>query len=270
MSMKNFLIDTHAHLDYFFKRGRIGEIIENARNAGVERIITCSAQVSDWEVYASLAEEHPDIISWQAGLHPTELDGDSETCIQALASNFISKIPPVAVGEIGLDFYRMPESLSEEEKEKYISRQTLVFKKQLEIASDLGVPVCVHARSSFRECIDAIKSVNFDFSKTVFHCFSGTPENLEELNSLGGRASFTGIITYKNAGEMRDAMLRQGLEKLMFETDCPYLAPHPMRGGENQPANIKIIAEFAAECFGISFEKIREISTANALDFFGI
>lgn len=268
--MKNFLIDTHAHLDCFFRRGKLEEIIENARAVGVCRIITCSASASDWSVYAEMSQDNPDIISWQAGLHPTELDENFKECLEALSSNFVSKVPPIAIGEIGLDFYHTPKSNDADEMEKFISRQRFAFKRQLEIALDLNVPVCVHARNSFRECVDLMKSVNFDFSKSVFHCFSGTPEEVEELNSLGGRASFTGIISYKNAEEMREAMLRQGLEKIMFETDCPYLAPVPLRGRENEPANVKLVAECAAKCFGVSFEEIAEISTANAREFFGI
>ena len=102
----------------------------------------------------------------------------------------------------------------------------------------------------------------------VFHCFSGNLEEVKELNSLGGRASFTGIITFKNAALMREVMLSQGLDKLMLETDCPYLAPTPLRGKENEPSYIVYTAKKAAELFNISEEELGEITTKNASEFF--
>ena len=113
-------------------------------------------------------------------------------------------------------------------------------------------------------------SENFDFSRAVFHCFSGNRAELSELVEKGARASFTGVITYKNAGEMRENMLEQGLSKIMFETDCPYLAPIPLRGKRNEPSTIPITAEFAAGLFGVGAAEMAEISSRNASEFFGL
>ncbi len=265
MSLK--LVDTHAHLDAFIKNGSVEEVLNRARLAGVERIICCSTKPDDWRSYLELVRKYPDIISWQVGVHPSDVEENSIDSLDALSSYFIGDFAPVAVGEVGMDFYWLPKDPEEIEKVKI--QQEAVFRRQLNFARDLDVPICVHARNAFRECIDIMRDERVDFSKVVFHCFSGTVDEVKELNSLGGRASFTGIITYKSADEMREAMLAQGLDYLMLETDCPYLAPVPLRGSKCEPAMLVHTAKMAADVFACDVEKIAEITTRNAREFFG-
>lgn len=264
-------VDTHAHLDCFVENGNIDEILKNANNHNVEHIITCSTTPSDWIIYEDLAKKHPNKIYWQIGIHPTEIGDDADLALDALSTYFIDTSTPqapVAIGEIGLDFYRLPDDQSQ--AKKIIDRQYQIFRRQLNVAVDFDLKVCIHARNAVSECITEIKNSGLNFENVVFHCFSGTLDELKELNDLGGRASFTGILTYKNAQDMRDNMLQQGLDKIMFETDCPYLSPTPHRGKTCEPYMVAITAEYAAQLFGISKEDIAKISTKNAQDFFNI
>lgn len=260
-------IDTHAHLDAFETPQSLAAALKRARDANVNGVITCSARRQDWELYEKISRENKGNVWWQFGIHPTEVsESDADTLEKDFERFMNSDTPPVSVGEIGLDFYRLPTDEAQAAKE--IETQKLIFKLQLKLAKSAGLPICVHARSAIRESIEIISESGFDFSKAVLHCFSGSANDVKILNELGARASFTGIITYKNAGEMRDAMLAQGLSKLMLETDCPYLAPVPHRGETNEPAYIPLVAKKAAEVFGVAENEIADITTQNAREFF--
>jgi TatD DNase family protein len=140
----------------------------------------------------------------------------------------------------------------------------------MRIAARLGCPVVVHSRGAFRECVEMIDAARFDWRRVVFHCFSEGPAEMAELTRRGGRGSFTGIITYKTAGAVREAALAQGLDRLMLETDAPYLAPLPHRGKPNEPAYLRHTADFCAGIFGVSAAELAEVTTANAREFFGL
>ena len=175
----------------------------------------------------------------------------------------------MAIGEIGLDYYRPPADAAEFEAMK--ARQAEIFVRQLELSNSFpDAKICVHARESLSDCIRLISEAGVDFSRIVFHCYSGTAEELAKINELGGRGSFTGIITYKNAGQMREAMLAQGIGRLMLETDCPYLAPVPLRGSVNEPSNIPVILRAAAEIFGVDEKYIADAAYENSVEFFGL
>ena len=260
------LTDTHAHLDKFANDGTLADVLARARAAGVERIITCATTPHEWKLYREIASENAGVF-WQAGIHPTEIADGDDTALDALPALFLDDpFAPVAIGEIGLDYHFLPDDPAEAEKAK--SRQREIFARQLRIATDLGKKVCVHARDSLADCIAEIERAKLDFSNVVFHCFAGTPQQLRELNERGARGSFTGIITYKSAGEMREAMLAQGLEKLMLETDCPYLAPAPHRGKTCEPWMVSETAKAAAELFGVSAECLAEQTEQNVREFF--
>lgn len=261
--------DTHAHLDVFVKNSTLQTVIERAVEAGVDKIITCSTNSDEWILYESLAKEFSGNIFWQIGIHPSEIKDGDDIALDAIGAFFTSENPPVAIGEIGMDFYHKPADLDEFERIKI--RQKEIFLRQLEISKAFeNTKICVHARDCVRECISAIEEAGIDFSRVVLHCFSGSKKEICEINERGARASFTGIITYKNADEMRECMLAQGLDKLMFETDCPYLAPAPLRGKTNEPANIPLIAKAAATIFDIPQEKIAQIAYENSCNFFGL
>ncbi len=267
--MNTYLIDTHAHLECYKDKSAIDAVIKASIENGVKKIVNASARVEDWNIYHNLAKEYPENLYWLVGIHPEEVKEDSMGYLDALCSYFSSDAKPVGIGEIGLDFHYF-NGLTDEERLGKIKLQEDILKRQLEFALDMNCPVCVHARDAVMETFEILKESGIDLSKVVFHCFSGNVEQMKILNDAGCRASFTGIITYKNAQEMRDVMLLQGLDKIMFETDCPYLAPVPHRSKTNYPAYTKHIAEYAAELFGISFEEMCKISTQNAEVFYNI
>ncbi len=262
------ITDTHAHLEPWIREGTLSAVLRRAREAGVERIICPSANPGEWKLYSDAVKANPGALYWQAGLHPSDVSEENAGLLDALPSYFAGDGAPVAVGEIGLDFHDLPSDSSE--RERIVELQRAVFARQLGFARDLDAPVCVHARGAFRECVDVMKEAGFDFSKAVFHCFAGSAEEVAELNALGGRASFTGIITFAGADEMRRAMLRQGLGLLMLETDCPFLAPVPLRGRRCEPAMIVHTVRRAAELFGVGEDRIAEVSSENARGFFGL
>ena len=261
--------DTHAHLDTFANRGELEKIVERARLAGVEKIVACSTKSDEWLLYERAAADFPGEVYWQIGIHPGEISENCEIALDSLGAFFSSERPPVAIGEIGLDYYRPPADAEEFEAMK--ARQAEIFARQLELSNSFpDAKICVHARESLSDCVRLISEAGVDFSRVVFHCYSGTAKEIFEINELGGRGSFTGIITYKNAGQMREAMRAQGIGKLMLETDCPYLAPVPLRGSVNEPSNIPVILRAAAEIFGVDEKYIADAAYENSVEFFGL
>lgn len=264
------LVDTHTHLDGFARRGELAAVLERARAAGVEAMVTIGTEPEDWALYRDLAREHPGIIHYAAGLHPCSVDERWEDAMADLEAYWRGTADPrpVAVGEIGLDRFHLPKDAAV--AEPAFARQRAAFAAGLEIAKRLGAPVVVHSRGAFRECVETIDASGVDWRRVVFHCFSEGPAEITELGARGGRGSFTGIITYKNADPVRAAARRQGLDRLLVETDAPYLAPTPHRGQPNEPAYVRHTAEFCAGLFGVSLDDLATITTKNARAFFGL
>jgi TatD DNase family protein len=138
------------------------------------------------------------------------------------------------------------------------------------LAKKLACPLVVHSRGAFKECVEMIDASGVEWSRVVFHCFVEGPQEIAELTERGGYGSFTGVITYKSAEMVRAAALAQGLARFMVETDAPYLTPAPHRGKPNEPAYLRHTAEFSAGVFGVGYEELARVSTANARKFYGI
>lgn len=263
------MIDCHCHLDTFVERGEIEGVLARADAAGVTRLVVAGTNPEDWEIYRCLAEQFPQKIYYTAGIHPTEVCEDFESQLAALEPFFEKDLRPIAVGEIGLDHYWLPKE-NPEEAEKIKARQREVFARQLALAKRVDLPIVVHARDAFQETVELIDASGVDWTRVDFHCFAEDEAQMLELNARGGRGSFTGTLTYKKADNVRRAALVQGIERLMFETDCPYLAPVPQRGKRNEPAFLALTAKFAAELFGVSADFLAEKTEANTCSFFGI
>lgn len=264
------LIDTHCHLDGFARRGELPGVLARAREAGVGRMIAVGTDPDDWDVNRRLAEEHAGVIFATAGLHPCSVGEEWRAGFDALKRIWgaSGRARFVALGECGLDRFHLPKE--PEAAARIFALQREAFAAQLEFARELGCPVVVHSRGAFGACIEQIAASGVDFSRVVFHCFAEGPEQMAELNRRGGLGSFTGILTYKNADPIRAAAAAQGLEKLMLETDAPYLAPVPHRGKPNEPAFVRHTAEAAARLFGVPLAEIAARSTANAEKFFEV
>ncbi len=264
------LIDSHTHLESFDKRGETDAVLARAREAGVARLITIGTSTEDWARYRGLAAKHAGTVFYTAGLHPCSVDERwSEEIAQLGAFWHGDGARPVALGECGLDRFHLPKD-DAARAEKIFAWQRAAFEAQLRIAERLGCPLVVHSRGAFAECVEMIDASGVRWDRVVFHCFTEGPAEMAELTRRGGRGSFTGVVTYKNADTVRAAMVAQGIGRLMLETDAPYLTPVPHRGKANEPAYLRFTAEAAALALGVSAEEIAARSTANARAFFGV
>lgn len=265
------LIDTHTHLESFVRKDILASSLARAREAGVEAMISIGTSSEDWSLYRDLATTHAGFIYYTAGLHPCSVEENwaSEVAqIEAFWSEGAA-VRPVALGECGLDRFHLPKD-NPGLAEKIFGWQREAFAAQLAIAKRLDCPVVVHSRVAFAECVAMIDASGVDWEKVVFHCFVEGPAEIAELNRRGGVGSFTGILTYKTAEPIRQAMIGQGLDRLMVETDAPYLTPEPHRGKPNEPAFVRHTAERAAKLFNVSDDELAARTTANARRFYGL
>jgi TatD DNase family protein len=263
------LIDTHAHLDSYARKGELGAVLDRAKDAGVNKVIAIGTDLDDWDFNREQAIAYPGQVYYTVGLHPCCVKEDWAQSVQHLESYWLdARIKPVALGECGLDRFHLPKD--ELEALKIFAWQIDAFKVQLELARKLKCKLVIHARGAFQETVQLIDASGVDWANIVFHCFSEGADEVRALNARGGRASFTGIITYKNADNVRSALLAQGIEILMVETDAPYLAPAPNRGKTNEPAWVSYTALSAATLLGVSTQHLTEVTTRNAKLFFGI
>lgn len=263
-------IDTHCHPDVLITSAQLDAAWQRSRAAGVQHWIAIGTQISDVSLYAQAAESH-DFLSFTVGLHPLNLaDLSAKDLEKTLASWDFYRTHPgfVGVGEVGLDYSRLPESPAE--RESLIRKQKIFFEEQLRWAVQHDLPVVVHARQAFADAMEILKRTQIDGSRVVFHCFSEGPEEVKVLNACGMRASFTGIVTFKNAEKMRAALKAQGLDHLMIETDAPYLAPHPHRGRSNEPAYLPLIAQSIAQTFALPLPELSDRLAVNSKGFFGL
>ena len=264
------LTDTHTHLDSFTRRGELPAVLQRARAADVGAMITIGTDTDDWSLYRDLAGKHQGQIHYTVGLHPCSVGEDWAIRVEQIEAFWKqTQQRPVALGETGLDRFHLPKD-DAVAAERIFGWQRAAFAEQLRIAGRLGCPVVVHSRGAFRECVELIDAAGFDWRRVVFHCFSEGPAEMAELTWRGGRGSFTGIITYKTAGAVREAARAQGLDRLMLETDAPYLAPMPHRGKPNEPAYLRHTADFCAGIFGVSREELAARTTENARRFFAL
>ena len=259
--------DSHCHLHGFWEKGTLDEVLGRADELGVSKMTTVGTSREDWGLYRSLAEKYPERIFFSAGLHPSYVDSDWKTQLEVLPNCWSADPKPVALGEIGLDYFRLPKDEAKARETRDFQR--FAFKEQLNLARELNVPVIIHSRNAFADCVRLIDESGVNWEKVVFHCFSEGVPQIEQLIERGGTASFTGILTFKKNEHLREAALRQGMENLMIETDSPYLAPEPRRGKMNEPAFLHHIGQYAANLFDASEELLAEKTTARTEEFYG-
>jgi len=259
--------DTHAHLDYPDFASELPAVVERAAAAGIEKINSIGTSLESSRRAIQLAETFPNVYA-VVGWHPTDVmdaPDDLKTPLRELARH--PKV--VAIGETGLDYYRLPSSRggSAEDDAVYKRRQAEAFTQQLELAAELGLNCVIHQRSSFEDTIRLLSPFAGKV-KGVFHCFSGTVEELNQIIELGSLVSFTGILTFKNGQNIRDALAAAPMDRFMLETDCPFLAPIPYRGKRCEPAYVKEISEMAATVKGCSLEELSRSTCRTAETFF--
>lgn len=264
------LIDTHTHLDGFHRAGALDAVLARSRETGVREMVSIGTGSDDWEVLRELATAYPGVVHYSVGLHPCHVGENWTTEVAGIEAFWTGDaIKPVALGECGLDRFHLPKD-DAAKAEQVFAWQRAAFEVQLGIAKRLGCPVVVHSRGAFAECVAMIDASGVDWGRVVFHCFSEGPAEMSDLMRRGAFGSFTGVLTYKNAENVREACKVQGLARLMLETDAPYLTPVPHRGKPNEPAFMRHTAEHAAALFGVGVEELAAVTTATARRFFGV
>jgi TatD DNase family protein len=264
------LIDTHAHLDYPDYDSDRAAVLERASRAGVTEIISIGTRLDSSAGAVALAAELPGL--WATvGIHPTEADETLPADYLATLRSLAQRPRVVAIGEIGLDYYRLPERDPALDRvtqvTAYKAAQAQVFRAQLDLAAELKLNVVIHQRDSWEDTLTILRDYTGRV-RGVFHCFGGTTAQAEELFALGHLVSFTGIITFKNAEVVRETVRQIPLNQFMVETDCPYLAPIPHRGKRCEPAYTRLVSEQIAAVRGISLAEVAEATTATARGFF--
>ncbi|HSY74538.1 MAG TPA: TatD family hydrolase [Dongiaceae bacterium] len=259
--------DTHAHLDYPDYEKDFSEVLARAQNAGITKIISIGTSLDSSRRAIALAEKFPAIYA-AIGWHPSEALTASEDLRPALRE--LARHPKVvAIGETGLDYYRLPSSQNGNatDDEHYKKRQAEIFQQQLEVAAEFNLNCVIHQRASFDDTLAQLKPFAGKV-RGVFHCFGESVERLKQILEVGSLVSFTGIVTFKNAQNVCDAVAATPLDKFMLETDCPYLAPVPHRGERGEPAFVKEISETVAQVKMISPDELSAATCRTAHEFF--
>ena len=261
------LFDTHAHFDGFAAEGTVAAVLARAAAAGVERMCAVGSSEASNELVVRLARENPATLAAAVGYDRDQLDKarDMEKLAALAADPAV-----VAVGEIGLDYYYSAETAP---------AQRALFGQMLEFAAGRKLPAIVHSRYADDDTVAMLGEFSTAWKKVfrgaenppppgILHCFTGDAAFAEELQALGYYISFSGIVSFNNAGPLRETAKGIPADRLLIETDCPYLTPKPFRGKVNEPAFVARVAEVVAEARGVDVAALAETTFANALRIF--
>jgi TatD DNase family protein len=286
--------DTHAHLDYPDYAPDLAEVIARANAAGISKIISIGTSLDSSERAIRVAEKFPNVFA-AVGWHPTEAlsaPADLRPALRELAKH--PKV--VAIGETGLDHHHLPSEkvgqascLSNErvsasntslrpagrqdacptlaDDAHYKKKQAEIFRQQMEVAAEFNLNCVIHQRAAWDDTIAQMKPF-IGKTRGVFHCFGETVARMKQVFEIGSLVSFTGIVTFKNAQNVRDCVAAAPLDKFMLETDCPYLAPVPYRGKRCEPAYVKEISGVVAQVKLCSMQELSKATCQTALNFF--
>ena len=263
------LVDSHAHLEAV---NDLEDSLKRAKEAGVGKIITIGTSIESSKKAIEIAEKFSadDLqIYATCGLHPKDAKGEIKRLhyndiLKSLKSLALSSKKVVGLGECGLDYH--PDTT---EQDKKFQRE--LFEAQINLAADLNLPLITHCRNGWNEIFDLIEAKRGQsLLSGVFHSFTGNWQDVNKALNLGFYISFSGIVTFKNAKEIQEVAKKMPLERMLIETDSPFLAPEPLRGKQNEPKNVRIIAEFLAHLRSQPIDKIIGASAENAKKLFGI
>ncbi len=262
-----FFYDTHAHLDYDDYQPDFADVLARAQAAGITKIIAIGTDLDSSRRALALAEKHAPIYA-AVGWHPSNAH-EAPADIRAELRELARHPKAVAIGECGLDYYRLPSASggSAADDAAYKAKQAEIFSQQLEVAAELNLNCVIHQRSSFDDLFAQIQPFARQ-TRGVFHCFGESVERLQKILGIGWLVSYTGIVTFKNGQNIRDAVAATPLGQFMLETDCPYLAPVPYRGKRGEPAYVKEISETVAQVKLCSLEELSAATCRTAQEFF--
>ncbi|NOT49587.1 MAG: TatD family hydrolase [Acidobacteria bacterium] len=270
------LIDSHCHIDGERFDADRDDIVRRARDAGVVAMLnvgTGDTHSDDFRRAVAVAEKYENVFA-SVGVHPHDAKLYDDEAEAHLIDLVRSSNKVIAWGEIGLDYYydHSPRDVQRE-----------VFRRQIRTAKELGLPIIIHSRDADDETVEILteectpkteneklKTENTGFRGGIMHCFGGTPKMAEELMAIGFLISFAGNVTFKKAENLREAAQVVPLDKLLVETDCPFLTPVPFRGKRNEPAFVVHTAKFLADFYGVDFDQLARSTTRNFLSFFNL
>lgn len=253
------LFDTHAHLNAEQYNDDLSEVIERAQQAGVEQMMVVGFDRPTIEKAMELVETY-DFLFASVGWHPVDAIDMRDADLQWIEE--LSAHPKVrAIGEIGLDYYwdKSPKDIQQE-----------VFKRQIRLAKKVKLPIIIHNREATSDIVKILKEEEASEVGGIMHCFSGSVETARECLDMNFYISLGGPVTFKNAKKPKEVAIEVPLDRLLIETDCPYLTPHPYRGKRNEPAYVKLVAEQIAELKGLTFAEVAAATTENAKRLFAI
>jgi TatD DNase family protein len=259
------LVDSHCHLDQLdltSYHGELAKALAHAEDLGVCHFLCVSITLKDFPILLQIAKNYPNV-SVSVGLHPNETDIEREPTAEdiiELASPVPSEKKIIAVGETGLDYYRSTGNLDWQQER---------FRQHIQAAKKLKLPLIVHTRQAKPDTIQILRTENASSVGGVMHCFTEDWAMAREALDLNFYISFSGIVTFKNATDIQEVAKKVPLERMLIETDSPYLAPNPYRGRPNEPAYVRYVAEFIAELRGIDPVELSERTTENFFKLFG-
>jgi TatD DNase family protein len=254
-----YLVDSHCHLymlDLTPDNGDLNQVIQRAQSEGVQHFLNVSVSLKNINTLIKMAEAYP-FVTASVGLHPNEQD-EAEANIETLVS-LGSHPKVVAIGETGLDYFR---------SEGDLDWQRQRFRTHIAAAKQLNKPLIIHTRQAKDDTIRIMREEDAQSIGGVMHCFTEDWEMAEKALALGFYISFSGIVTFKNAADIQEVAKRMPLDRMLLETDCPYLAPNPFRGKPNEPSYMRQTAEFIANLRGISTEELAQQTTHNFFTLF--
>ncbi|PSC79150.1 TatD family hydrolase [Mammaliicoccus sciuri] len=247
------LIDTHVHLNADQYDEDLQKVIDRALEEGIDRMFVVGFDTNTIERTMKLIDQY-DFIYGIIGWHPVDAIDCTEERLQWIEE--LSKHPKIiGIGEMGLDYHwdKSPKDIQKE-----------VFRKQIALAKRVQLPIIIHNREATQDCVDILKEENASEVGGIMHSFSGSNEIADEILKMNFYISLGGPVTFKNAKQPKEVAQHVPLDRLLVETDAPYLSPHPYRGKRNEPARVKLVAEQIAELRGISYEEVCKATTENA------
>ena len=251
------MIDSHCHLDHEPLKSDLSNIIKRSKDVGIEKLLTISTSIESFQKIKDIINED-EIIFGTIGIHPHETD-NNEISIDYIVKNFEENPKIIGIGETGLDFY-----YNNSDKEKQIKS----FKKHIEASIKTNSPLIVHSRNAEDETFEILNKYQGEKLKILMHCFTGSKNFAEKLLKLNAFFSASGIITFKNSIDLQETFKILPLEKILIETDSPYLAPVPNRGKKNEPSFLAYTAQKLAEIKDLSKQEITKITTKNFNNLF--
>jgi len=251
------LVDSHCHINFDPLAGQIDQVLENAKNNGISNMLCVSVNLEDFPQVLKLAEAHEHIFA-SVGVHPCEREGREPSAEELIELSQNDKI--IAIGETGLDYFRVEDEDMNWQHQRFINH--------IEAAKTVNKPLIIHTRNAASDTMRMLKQQGADSCRGVMHCFAEDWEVAKKALDLGFYISFSGIVTFKSAINVQEVAKKAPADRILVETDAPYLAPVPHRGKTNEPALVRHTAQFVADLRGVPLDELAAVTSNNFFTLF--